>query len=385
MRRSTPERSPATSAATPAHQRWPGRVRGAGRWLRRSLSEAVVATGEVTQRNQGGSLGPGEHFTRADAAQGLEQGFAGVPGEFLALGRRGGDQNGLDLAQHVRPGQHGRVTHQVQDTDRFHGTVSVFGCRQVNVGKGFPGGGHRVQRVGIAAEVPRGPVGADDFCDLEPVPVQVAGHACSIGVGAFNPEPHRFTVRQGELCQSRVACPVCQQLAGPCGQDRRVMGVRVRVHADADENRALICHDGSAFRSSAGATRAGRADKTLMGPLGQAQIRSCPPGQRAQDVLRRRVDRSIPRHPTQASHSAGHTQQRSTYIINVILIPIIAGRGLRATKSRPRRGTPEISLGTPTSLPSSRTFRPVPASQVALQPQPSAQVPYKNGHRPTTT
>ena len=130
-----------------------------------------------------------------------------------------------------------------------------------------------------------------------------AGQACTVGVGAFNPEPCRFTVRQGELCQSRVAglvgpeLPVCKQFAGPCVQDPRVIGVRVRVDADADENRALICHDGSAFRSSARATPAGRADKTLMGPLGQAPIRSCPPGQRAQDVLRRRVDRSIPRHP----------------------------------------------------------------------------------------
>ena len=37
--------------------------------------------------------------------------------------------------------------------------------------------------------------------------------------------------------------------------------MRVRVRVDADENRALICHDGSAFRSSAGATPAGRAGR----------------------------------------------------------------------------------------------------------------------------
>jgi hypothetical protein len=144
-----------------------------------------------------------------------------------------------------------------------------------------------------------------------------------------------------------------------------VMGVRVRV--DADENRALICHDGSAFRSSVRATPAGRADKTLMGPLGQALIRSCPSGRRAQDVLRRRVDRSIPRHPNTGQSFCGshptakylHHQRHSD--------PHHRWAGPPRYQGATRRSRSKVSFGAPPSLISSRNFEPLPVPQVALR------------------
>jgi hypothetical protein len=119
-----------------------------------------------------------------------------------------------------------------------------------------------------------------------------------------------------------------------------------------------------------------------MGPLGQAPIRSCPPGQRAQDVLRRRVDRSIPRHPNTGQSFCGshptakylHHQRHSD--------PHHRWAGPPHNQGAPRRARSKVPFGAPPSLIPSRNFEPLPVPQVALRTlKPSGDSAIRTTHK----
>jgi hypothetical protein len=108
-------------------------------------------------------------------------------------------------------------------------------------------------------------------------------------------------------------------------------------------------------------------------------IRSCPTGQRAQGVLRRRVDRLIPRHPNTGQSFCGSHPTAKYLYHQRHSDPHHHWAGPPRNQGATRRSRSKVSFGAPPSLISSRNFGSFPVPQVALRTlQPSGDSIYQN-------
>ena len=138
----------------------------------------------------------------------------------------------------------------------------------------------------------------------------------------------------------------------------------------------------SSFSDSANPTWTAAASASISSTL--VPRSSSSPASPASSMRFRRFQASFPadakrRRLRQARfHSAG--QQQS--IMAVILIPIIAGPVLRATRALCAGSRSKVSFGAPPSLISSRNFGPLPVPQVALRTlKPSGDSVIRTTHK----
>ena len=83
----------------------------------------------------------------------------------------------------------GRAAGHDQDPHRLHRPVAVLGPTRRRTRQRRPGGGHGVDRVGLAVTVTSLAVGAVNLDDLDPGGPQEPGQAGPVGTGALHADP----------------------------------------------------------------------------------------------------------------------------------------------------------------------------------------------------
>lgn len=213
---------------------------------------------------------------------GGDQAGAGQPGQCGGEQVRGGGVQAVQLVDRGGAGFLRAVAGHAEGADGFGGAGAGFRDAGGFAGEHSAGGADGVDRVGFAVPAAGAPVGPVDLDHGDRGGAEVPGQAGAVAAGALDTdvvqpavaaEPGEHLLVTGEGGGELL---VAEDTAGAV-QGGGVVGTGVGVHTGGDLTLPR-CHARDAVLLAGDAHRRAGVDNTVMGPLGQAPIKSRPPG-----------------------------------------------------------------------------------------------------------